>query len=420
MKERMGEPRRYKPGGDAALALADGSVFRGDSFGAPVVSDGEAVFTTTMVGYQEVCTDPSFRGQIVCMTYPLIGNYGTSEGAEQSRRPWISGLVVREWCREPSHYQSQGTIDSYLHLHGIPGISGIDTRALTRRIRAIGDVRAVLVADASGVEDQVLVERARHAGLPGERDVVGEVVDPTARHAGTTTAPHIVVVDCGVKRNIVRSLVHRGARVTVVPFGTEYEAITALGPDGIVVSPGPGDPARLDAGLDLVASALRDRIPFFGICLGHQLLARCIGARTVKMKFGHRGANHPIADTVTGRISITSQNHGYEIDRASLSLGDGWKVAFVNLNDGSIEGLTHQVLPVLSTQFHPEASPGPWDNDTLFDRFIALTRPGVEVSNVAGNREPLSRNGTDRDAYLPPVADVSSRPDFEPAVRDPQ
>lgn len=363
-------PPRFQPSGDAALALADGRIFRGRSFGAALDGAGEVVFTTTMVGYQEVSTDPSFRGQIVCMTYPLIGNYGVNAAADESRRPWIAGLIVREACDEPSHHRSLGTIDDYLRRHDVPAIAGIDTRALTRHIRTVGDTRAVLIGQARSLSDHELVARARLAPLPGDHDVVGEVAAPTTERVGDGTGPHLVVVDCGVKRNIVRSLVARGARVTVVPYGTTYEAILRLSPDGVVVSPGPGDPANLDAGV--VAATVGDGLPFFGICLGHQLLARSIGAETTKLKFGHRGGNHPVRDLETGRVTITSQNHGFEVDGRTLPHDGDWRVTAVNLNDGSVEGLAHRTLPAMSVQFHPESSPGPWDNDHLFDRFLTM------------------------------------------------
>lgn len=365
-------PDRYQPSHDAALALADGRVFRGKGFGAETDTSGEAVFTTTMTGYQEVCTDPSFRGQIVCMTYPLIGNYGVNDDDNESRQPWIAGLVVREASEQPSNWRSAGSIDAYLKDAGVPGISGVDTRALTRHIRSVGDTRAVLVRDVAGLSDVEMVQRARNAPLPGEQDVVGEVQGTEEMTFGDGDGPHIVVIDCGVKRNIVRSLVKRGARVTVVPYGTSYDAVEALAPDGVVVSPGPGDPANLDDGLDIVEHLLQDNRPYFGICLGHQLLARAIGAKTSKLKFGHRGGNHPVQDQESGRVSITAQNHSYRVDDTTLPEGGGWLVGLRNLNDGSVEGIRHHDRPVLSVQFHPEASPGPEDNGYLFDRFLEM------------------------------------------------
>jgi len=366
-------PRRYAPPADAALALADGRVFRGQGFGAETASAGEIVFTTSMTGYQEVCTDPSFRGQIVCMTFPMIGNYGVNDDDDESRQPWIAGLVVREWCEWPSNWRSTGTIDGYLKNARIPGISRIDTRALTRHIRSVGDARAVLVHNAANLDDEELIERARLAALPAELDVVGEVMGPEELVFGEgSSGPHIVVLDCGVKRNIVRMLVGRGGRVTVVPYGTTYQRIEELRPDGVIISPGPGDPANLNEGLDLVRSLLADRRPYFGICLGHQLLARAIGADTEKLKFGHRGGNHPVMDELNRKVTITAQNHSYRVIDSTVPTGDGWKVALRNLNDGSVEGLRHDRLPVLSVQFHPEASPGPGDNGRLFDDFLDM------------------------------------------------
>ncbi len=365
--------KRFASETDAALALADGRVFRGRGFGADLNASGEAVFTTTMTGYQEVSTDPSFRGQIVCMTYPLIGNYGVNDDDDESRQPWIAGLVVREWSERPSNWRSTGTIDAYLRRAGIPGIAAVDTRALTRHIRSVGDTRAVLIHHARAMSDEELVALACEASLPGEHDVVGEVVGAGEMVFGDTAShTHVVVLDCGVKRNIVRSLVNRGARVTVVPYGTPYARIVELDPDGVIVSPGPGDPANLDHGLDVVRSLLRDERPYFGICLGHQLLARAIGAETDKLKFGHRGGNQPVRDERTGKVTITAQNHSYRVVDDTVPAGDGWKVALRNLNDGSVEGLWHESLPVLSVQFHPEASPGPSDSNDMFDQFLAL------------------------------------------------
>lgn len=374
-------PDRYQPTHDAALALADGRVFRGRGFGADTDASGEAVFTTTMTGYQEVCTDPSFRGQIVCMTYPLIGNYGVNAEDDESRQPWIAGLVVREASETPSNWRSVGSIDAYLKRAGIPGISGVDTRALTRHIRSVGDTRAVLVHNAAGIDDAELVERARQAKLPGEMDVVSEVQGRDLETWGDGDGPHIVVIDLGVKRNIVRSLVKRGARVTVVPYGTPYTDIVALEPDGVVLSPGPGDPANLDSGLDVVQHLLEDQRPYFGICLGHQLLARAIGAQTTKLKFGHRGGNHPVRDELTGRVSITAQNHSFMVDGESFPEDSGWMVGLRNLNDGSVEGIRHQDRPVLSVQFHPEASPGPEDNGYLFDHFLEMVEERRAVAS---------------------------------------
>jgi carbamoyl-phosphate synthase small subunit len=372
--ENTDSGRRFRPAWDAAIALADGTIFRGRGFGAQVDAEGEVVFTTSMTGYQEVCTDPSFAGQIVCMTYPLIGNYGVNATDAESRRPWISGLIVRELCELPSNWRSEGTLDDYLRINQIPGISGIDTRALTRHIRTSGDIRGVLVRNVDGVSDEELIERAKVARLPGDWDVVGLVGQDRLQRFGAGDGPHIVVVDVGVKLNIVQSLIDRGAVVTVVPYGTPYADIAALKPDGVIVSPGPGDPKNLDGGLDVVRATLDADIPYFGICLGHQLLARAIGADTGKLKFGHRGGNHPVKDLRTGAVSITAQNHGFYVDGSTIPASTDWEVAIVNLNDQSVEGLRHATLPIMSVQFHPEASPGPWDSGNLFDQFLEMIR----------------------------------------------
>lgn len=372
---------QYQPKWNAALALADGTIFRGIGFGADAEAAGEVVFTTSMTGYQETCTDPSFRGQIVCMTYPLIGNYGVNKEDDQSRQAWISGLVVREAAAFPSNWRSTGTIDDYLKRHGIPGIAGVDTRAVTRHIRSVGDLRAVIIRDAADLSDDEMIARAKAAPLPGERNVVGEVqVFDEVTFGDENTGPRVVVLDCGVKQNIVDSLTKRGAQVRVVPYSTPYSRIEELNPDGIIVSPGPGDPATLDEGLDVVRNIIADRRPYFGICLGHQLLARAIGAETDKLKFGHRGGNQPVIDERTGRVTMTAQNHSYQVNGETIPTDDGWMVALRNLNDGSVEGISHNTIPALSVQFHPEAAPGPNDNARLFDEFITrISAEGVGI-----------------------------------------
>jgi carbamoyl-phosphate synthase small subunit len=317
------------------------------------------------------------------MTYPLIGNYGINDEDDQSRQPWIAGLVVHENVTQPSNWRSKRTVDEYLKANGIPGIHGVDTRALTRHIRAVGDLRAVLVHNATDIPDDELVSRAKHAPLPAEQDVVDQVMDHEEHTFGAENAdgPLVVVLDLGVKQNIIDSLTSRGARVHVLPYGTPYARVEELVPDGVIVSPGPGDPANLDDGLDIVRSLLADRRPYFGICLGHQLLARAIGAETDKLKFGHRGGNQPVIDERNGRVTMTAQNHSFQVQTDSVPYDAGWKVALRNLNDDSVEGLTHSELPVLSVQFHPEASPGPADNGVLFDEFVHLisgSRQGQE------------------------------------------
>ncbi len=353
-----------------ALILEDGRIFGGEPFGAPVDVEGEAVFTTTMTGYQEVATDPSFRGQIVCMTYPLIGNYGVMADDDQSRQPWIAGMIVREYCDEPSNWRSTGTFADYLARHGIPALRGVDTRALTRHLRLHGTMRALMVHDRQRWTAAELRERARSAWSPGDVDVVKDVTTIVQRNLQMDAPLHVVVIDCGVKERILQSLQQRGVRVSVVPYDSAPEEILALNPDGVLTSPGPGDPAHIEPAVHTIRTLIDARMPYLGVCLGHQLLALAIGARTSKLKFGHRGGNHPVKDLMTGLVYITSQNHGYQVDAGSVPLDRGWRVAYVSLNDGSVEGLTHISLPVFSIQYHPEGAPGPQDSQYLFDRFI--------------------------------------------------
>jgi len=359
--------------GNAAVVLEDGRIFRGESFGASGDVEGEVVFTTSMTGYQEVATDPSFRGQIVCMTYPIIGNYGVTPDDEQSRQPWISGMIVRDYNDEPSNWRSERTLADYFREHNIPAISGVDTRALTRHIRTLGAMRGVLVSDVAGRSDDELRERARAAWSPGDANVVADVTSHEQRVVGNGDL-HVVLIDCGVKENILESLKRRGVHVTVVPFDTPPDEIRALRPDGVLTSPGPGDPENADPAVDTVRSVVDDGVPYLGVCLGHQLLALAIGASTSKLKFGHRGGNHPVMDLDSGRVYVTAQNHGYQVDAESVPADRGWRVSQVNLNDGSVEGLAHLELPIFSVQYHPEGSPGPQDNQYVFDRFLDLLR----------------------------------------------
>jgi len=357
----------------ARLVLADGAVYEGCSFGAETEACGEVVFSTSMTGYQEMLTDPSYAGQIVVPTYPLIGNYGTNDGDHESTRVQVRGFVVREECQEPSHYLSRRTLHEYLADSGVPGIHGVDTRAVTRRLRSAGVMMGMVTSERSPEE---ALEELRRQPDYGDIDFARQVSTPEPYEwepAGDVedSRPSIVVVDCGLKYSILRMLRGRGCRVSVVPCIFSALQILALEPDGIVLSPGPGDPAVLD----YVVATVRELIgkkPIMGICMGNQLIGRAFGAGTFKLKFGHRGANHPVKDLSDGRVHITSQNHGYAVDPDTLP--DELGVSHVNLNDGTVEGLRHRDLPLFSIQYHSEASPGPRDNAYLFDRFLEMVR----------------------------------------------
>ena len=360
---------------NAYLVLEDGSVHRGYGFGAANDAAGEVVFNTTMTGYQEVLTDPSYAGQMVTLTYPLVGNYGINCDDHESRRIQVSGLIVREHCDYPSHGASIRTIHQFLESQGVPGISGVDTRAITRRLRTRGVMMGAIAADP---------ERARaHLKSSPNYDELDHVrtVSTPERYAwganGEQPMPQIrperpfrvLVTDCGLKYNILRELTRRGCEVQVVPADTPAQELLSLKPSGVLLSPGPGDPQLLDYVVENARQIL-GRTPVMGICLGHQIVARALGAQTFKLKFGHRGGNHPVRDTTTGRVYITAQNHGYAV-RAD-SLPPGLDVSHINLNDDTVEGLTHRELPVFTIQYHSEASPGPRDNEYLFDRFLQM------------------------------------------------
>ncbi len=352
------------------LVLQDGSVFSGQAFGSSADAYGEVVFSTSMTGYQEMLTDPSFAGQIVVLTYPLAGNYGINVQDVESARIQVAGLVVREHCPTPSHGSSVSTLHEYLASQGVPGIWDVDTRAITRRLRTEG----VMMGSLGTSEPEKALSKVRGMPLYDDTDFVAGVTTGESYQWGETghlgeAGPHIVVADCGVKYNILRNLEKRGCQVTAVPSTTSAADILALNPAGLIISPGPGDPALLDYAVD-VCRKLVGRVPVMGICLGHQLLARALGATTFKLKFGHRGANHPVQDLATGRVYITAQNHGYAVDGDSVK--GGLQVTQVNINDGTVEGLSHRDYPLLTIQYHSEASPGPLDNEHMFDRFLEM------------------------------------------------
>lgn len=360
----------------AVLLLEDGFFLEGESFGAQGEAFGEVVFNTSISGYQEVLTDPSYRGQIVTMTYPLIGNYGIVPEDDESDRTWLSGFVVREASRLRSNWRSTVDLPSWLSDHGVVGIQGIDTRSLTRHLRIEGAKHGVIssIDLDTGSLKRKLSDAPRIVGV----DLVKEVTCPAAYEwtegipGRTPMQPRrrVVVMDCGVKRNILRHLVSLGNRVTVVPARTEASAILALHPDGLVLSNGPGDPEPVSYVIETVRSLLGE-LPLFGICLGQQMLGLALGGRTYKLKFGHHGGNHPVKDLATGRIAITSQNHGFNVDMDSIR-NPGTTTTHVNLYDGTAEGLENPRLRLFSVQYHPEASPGPHESGYLFDRFAAL------------------------------------------------
>ncbi len=367
----------------AMLALEDGTVFEGRSFGAPSESYGEVVFNTSIAGYQEIFTDPSYAGQIVVLTNPQIGNYGANAEDSESRKPFIEGLVVREISPVASNWRSEEHAEHFLASHNIPVASGVDTRALVRHLRSRGVMRGVL--SGMGGDPKVLIEKARNipsmtgldlatrvstkeayswaAGVDAcsPSDRVAKAVEP--RH-------HVVAYDYGIKRNILRKLVHTGARVTVVPAMTSAEDVLSLKPDGVFLSNGPGDPEPLEYQTQQVRNLL-GKTPIFGICLGHQIMGRALGGKTFKLKFGHRGGNHPVLNHVTGKVEITSHNHGFAVDSSSLKDSEV-ELTHINLNDQTLEGFRLRNHPAFCVQYHPEAAPGPHDSYYLFDDFMKM------------------------------------------------
>ena len=376
----------------AKIALEDGTVYTGSSFGAPGEVDGEVVFNTSMTGYQEILTDPSYRGQIVTMTYPEIGNYGVNEEDVESAHPHLSGFIVRENSRMASNFRSTGNLDDYLAAHGIVALEGIDTRALVRRIRTSGAMKGVLSTE--DLDDASLVAKARASlGLVG-RDLVREVVPegpvewdeqlsswaklPGEVSSGSNESFHVVALDFGMKWNIARHLADMGCRVTVLPGTATSADVLQYEPDGLFLSNGPGDPEPVRYAIETI-SELLPQLPVFGICLGHQLMALACGAETFKLKFGHRGANQPVLNMETGQVEITAQNHGFAVDEEKLP--DHLVVTHRNLNDNTVAGLSHRKFPAFSVQYHPEASSGPHDSRYLFEQFL---------SNMMAARKPTA------------------------------
>ncbi|MEW6026181.1 MAG: glutamine-hydrolyzing carbamoyl-phosphate synthase small subunit [Planctomycetota bacterium] len=362
----------------AVLVLEDGSVIQGSGFGSEKTIKGELVFNTGMTGYQEALTDPSYNGQILMMTYPLIGNYGISPQYVESEKIQAEGFVVRELCDQPSHRLSGMTVDSFLKGHRVPGISGIDTRQLTIKTRQSGTLKAILktsVGNISASELDILRYEAKMMPSPDKYNLVSEV----SCSAPVTLHPEnhsdngnlkILLIDCGTKMNIIRELTQRGCTVIRAPYNTSADEINNIKPDGILVSNGPGDPAHPEIMASVVQTirAVYEKYPIMGICLGHQILSLAFGARTYKLKFGHRGANQPVKFFSDNKVYITSQNHGFAVDQNSIPADI--EITALNVNDGTVEAMRHKKLPIFSVQYHPEASPGPWDNKYLFDLFI--------------------------------------------------
>jgi carbamoyl-phosphate synthase small subunit len=370
----------------ARLALEDGTVLLGRGFGAANDSVGELVFNTSMSGYQEILTDPSYRGQTVMLTQPHIGNYGVNSEDEESTKLWLSALVVREACQRASNFRSGAELSDYLAQHGVPGIEGVDTRMLTRRVRDHGEQRVLVTRDMTSSDAQ-LVSKVQKAPRVADVDHVLAVTteapyDWERGHESHWSVPtpdprpgkrlRIVAYDFGAKRNILRSLVASGLDVTVVGATTPAAAVLERKPDGVFLSNGPGDPAICRYAIE-ASKVLVKKVPVFGICLGHQILGHVFGGKTFKMKFGHHGGNQPVIDLTTGKVEITSQNHSYAVDPSSLP--DSVQVTHKNLNDGTVEGLRHRELPVFSVQYHPEAAPGPHDALYLFRRFVEMLAP---------------------------------------------
>jgi|ERR1044072_6006988 carbamoyl-phosphate synthase small subunit len=354
----------------ALLALEDGRVFRGRSWAADGESVGEMVFNTSMTGYQEVLTDPSYAGQIVCMTYPLIGNYGVNSEDEESGRPWVEGFVVREAARMASSWRAQETLDAYLKRWNVVAIEGIDTRALVRHIRDKGAMRACL--STTDLNDESVVEKARQSPAMENRELASVVTTKQPYEVAAIGAErfHVVCYDFGVKRNSLRELSRLGCRVTVLPASATAAEVTALKPDGVFLSNGPGDPASMNREVEQIQELVKTKVPTFGICFGHQLLGRAFGGTTFKLVFGHRGGNQPVKDLQEGGVEITSHNHGFAVEADSLPADV--EVTHVNLNDRCVEGMRHKTLPIVSVQYHPEAAPGPHDAEHHFTRFIKL------------------------------------------------
>jgi len=385
---------------EAALALEDGSIFLGEAFGAEADVAAEVVFNTGITGYQEVVTDPSYRGQMVVMTHPQIGNYGVADSGDESVRPWVSGLIVRELAEQPHHWESRTRLEDFLRTWNVPGLQGIDTRALVRRLRESGTQRGVLHHSGAGGFTPVGIEELRTAAKAAPS--VSQLDLVTGVSGVLPIQPsddEIAVIDCGAKWNILRSLARRGKRPRIFQWDAAAEEILETRPRGILVSNGPGDPAKLPGMVAELKKLVASGTPLMGICLGHQVLGLAAGATTNRLPYGHHGGNHPVRDVRSGRVTITTQNHEFQVVADTIPVASGFEVSQVNLNDGSVEGLRHRELPVFSVQYHPEGCPGPQDSQALFDDFLASAGVGsweLGVGATKSSPNPKSHLPTPR------------------------
>ncbi|ADL51310.1 glutamine-hydrolyzing carbamoyl-phosphate synthase small subunit [Clostridium cellulovorans] len=357
------------------LYLEDGTVFYGKAFGKQGTAIGEVVFNTSMTGYQEILTDPSYAGQIVNMTYPLIGNYGTSSSFNQSKKIYAKGFVVKELCGKGSNYTNEEELNEFLKKMDTIALSGIDTRALTRKIRSCGAMKCIITSEELTIEEMESIIKNTEFGI----EQVKEVSRTEIEHI-KGSGPRVAVLDFGIKNNILENLKNLGCDLTIFPYDSTYEQIMKINPQGVFLSNGPGDPTSIPEVVEIVKKLVKVK-PTFGICLGHQILSLAFGGKTYKLKFGHRGGNHGVYDIERDRAYITSQNHGYAVDPASLE-GKDVVVTHINLNDNTVEGMKHETLPVFSVQFHPEGAPGPEDSAYLFDKFMDLMDNAVDAKAI--------------------------------------